>query len=120
MTTAAKVEPRIEYSLAAALPSTGEVIGFARLAVDTQHAGPNSGQIGFALRPDVWGRGFGTETRTAAADARVRPPRLAPYLGSPRPRRRRLRSSHERARHGRRRPYPPSPARATIPPRSEA
>jgi ribosomal-protein-alanine N-acetyltransferase len=59
---AAKAEPRTEYSLAATLLSTGEVIGFARLAVDTQHAGQNSGQIGFALRSDVWGRGFGTET----------------------------------------------------------
>jgi ribosomal-protein-alanine N-acetyltransferase len=62
VTKAAKAEPRTEYSLAAALTSTGEVIGFARLAIDTQHAGQNSAQIGFALRPDVWGQGLGIET----------------------------------------------------------
>jgi RimJ/RimL family protein N-acetyltransferase len=62
VTKAARVEPRTEYSLAAALASTGEVIGFARMAIDTQHAGQNSGQIGFALRPDVWGQALGTQT----------------------------------------------------------
>ncbi|MEV5704655.1 GNAT family protein [Actinoallomurus sp. NPDC052274] len=62
VTNAARAEPRTEYSLAATLPSTGEVIGFARLAIDTQHAGQNSAQIGFALRPDTWGRGLGAQT----------------------------------------------------------
>lgn len=62
VTTAARAEPRTEYSLAAALTTTGQVIGFARLAIDTQHAGQNSAQIGFALRPDTWGQGFGTQT----------------------------------------------------------
>jgi len=64
VTTAARVEPRTEYSLAAALPETGEVIGFARLAVDTQHPGQSSGQLGFALRTDTWGQGLGEETVT--------------------------------------------------------
>ncbi|GAA0367270.1 GNAT family N-acetyltransferase [Actinoallomurus spadix] len=62
VTNAARAEPRTEYSLAAALPSTDEVIGFARLAIDTQHSGQNSAQIGFALRPDTWGQGLGTQT----------------------------------------------------------
>ncbi|MEU8310855.1 GNAT family protein [Actinomadura sp. NPDC048955] len=62
VTNAAQAEPRTEYSLAAALTSTDEVIGFARLAVDTQHARQNSAQIGFALRPNIWGQGLGTQT----------------------------------------------------------
>lgn len=40
----------------------GEVIGFARLAVDTQHPGQSSGQLGFALRASHWGRGLGAAT----------------------------------------------------------
>lgn len=60
--SAARAEPRIEYSLAAALTDTGQVIGFARLAVDTQHPGQSSGQLGFALRKDAWGQGLGAET----------------------------------------------------------
>ncbi|MCW2904568.1 MAG: GCN5-related N-acetyltransferase [Streptosporangiaceae bacterium] len=62
VTSAAQVEPRTEYSLAAALPETGEAIGFARLAVDTQHPGQSSGQLGFALRADTWGQGLGEQT----------------------------------------------------------
>ena len=62
VTKAARVEPRSEYSLAAALTSTDEVIGFARLAIDTQHAGQSSAQTGFAIRSDVWGQGLGIET----------------------------------------------------------
>jgi RimJ/RimL family protein N-acetyltransferase len=59
---AAVVEPRTEYSLAAAAADTDEVIGFARLALDTAHPGQHSAQIGFALRADRWGRGHGAET----------------------------------------------------------
>lgn len=66
VTDAAHAQPRTEYSLAAARTPTdevtGEVIGFARLVIDTQHTGQNSGQVGFALRPDAWGHGLGTET----------------------------------------------------------
>jgi RimJ/RimL family protein N-acetyltransferase len=58
---AAQAEPRTEYSLAAALTTTGQVIGFARLAVDTQHPGQSSGQLGFALRKDHWGQHLGEE-----------------------------------------------------------
>lgn len=62
VTTAACVEPRTEYSLAAAATGTGEVIGFARLAIDTQHPGQSSAQLGFALRADSWGQGLGEQT----------------------------------------------------------
>lgn len=58
--TGAQTDPRTEYSLAA-VDRTGALIGFARLAVDTQHPGQNSGQIGFALAAASWGQGAGTE-----------------------------------------------------------
>jgi RimJ/RimL family protein N-acetyltransferase len=64
VTKAATAQPRIEYSVAAALIDTGQIIGFARLAVDTQHPGQSSGQLGFALRADTWGKGLGEETVT--------------------------------------------------------
>ncbi|WP_433259695.1 GNAT family N-acetyltransferase (plasmid) [Streptosporangium sp. CA-135522] len=57
---AARVVPRTEYSLAAVRPG-GDLIAFARLAIDTQHPGQSSGQIGFALRADQWGQGLGTD-----------------------------------------------------------
>ncbi|WP_067483950.1 GNAT family N-acetyltransferase [Actinomadura hibisca] len=60
--TAAKAEPRTEYSLAAASVATGDVIGFARLAIDAQHPGQSSAQLGFALRADHWRQGLGAET----------------------------------------------------------
>ncbi|GAA2302008.1 hypothetical protein GCM10010149_59150 [Nonomuraea roseoviolacea subsp. roseoviolacea] len=58
---AAGQEPRLDYSLAGVLPS-GELVAFARLAIDVGHPLQNSGQIGFALRADQWGRGLGGET----------------------------------------------------------
>ncbi|GAA3221044.1 GNAT family protein [Actinocorallia longicatena] len=61
VTTAAQAEPRTEYSLAAALTSTGQAIGFARLAIDTQHPGQSSAQLGFALNKDHWGHHLGEE-----------------------------------------------------------
>jgi RimJ/RimL family protein N-acetyltransferase len=54
----ASAEPRTEYATAVTLGN--DVIGFARLALD-QHS-PRGATIGFALRPDVWGRGYGVET----------------------------------------------------------
>lgn len=60
VTRAALAEPRTEYSLAAVLPA-GELAAYARLAVDTQHTGQNSAQIGFSLRADRWRQGLGTE-----------------------------------------------------------
>jgi len=57
---AAHAEPRTDYSLAAVLDS-GELLAFARLKIDTDHPAQNSGQIGFALRPDRWRQGLGSE-----------------------------------------------------------
>lgn len=59
---AAQAAPRTEYALAAALAGTGELIGSARLAIDAEHPGQSSAQIGFALRADQQGKGLGTET----------------------------------------------------------
>jgi ribosomal-protein-alanine N-acetyltransferase len=62
VTKAATADPRTEYSLAAELNDGGQVIGFARLAVDAQHPGQSSAQLGFALRKENWGQGLGAET----------------------------------------------------------
>ncbi|MEU7830528.1 GNAT family protein [Nonomuraea sp. NPDC049129] len=56
--TLAQAEPRLEYSLAGTEPG-GELVAFARLAIDVGHPLQNSGQIGFALRADRWGQGLG-------------------------------------------------------------
>ena len=50
--------PRTEYALAVALRSSGEVIGFARLATEGQQAAT----IGFALNTAHWRQGLGVET----------------------------------------------------------
>jgi len=50
--------PRSEYMLAVADSETDELIGVGRLALGEYE----SGQIGFALRPDQWGAGKGVET----------------------------------------------------------
>lgn len=56
----ASAAPRDEYALAVAERSGGELVGFARLALDPhQHS---AATIGFALRPDTWGAGYGRET----------------------------------------------------------
>lgn len=55
---AAAREPRAEYDLAVIRQADGDLIGYGRLAVEPHR----SGQIGFALRPDQWGRGLGSET----------------------------------------------------------
>ncbi|WP_314225216.1 GNAT family N-acetyltransferase [Streptomyces zaehneri] len=55
----ATVTPRTEYALAVVESETAELIGSGRLALDPhQHRGAT---MGFALRPDVWGRGYGVE-----------------------------------------------------------
>ncbi|MEV6821468.1 GNAT family protein [Nocardiopsis dassonvillei] len=54
--TDSEQESRGVYMLAVARQE--ELVGTARLAVDER---PHSAQIGFALRPDLWGRGFGSE-----------------------------------------------------------
>ncbi|KIH97674.1 acetyltransferase [Streptomonospora alba] len=53
----AAAEPRTVYMLAA-VDGGAELVGVARLGID-EH--PHSGQIGFVLRPDMWGRGMGGE-----------------------------------------------------------
>lgn len=55
---AALAQPREVYMLAIASTDTNELVGAARLGVGEHQ----SGQIGFALRPDQWGHGKGTET----------------------------------------------------------
>jgi ribosomal-protein-alanine N-acetyltransferase len=50
--------PRLEYALGVETTTVDRtMIGVARLAVGEHR----SGQVGFALRPDHWGRGLGTE-----------------------------------------------------------
>ncbi len=51
-------DERSEYMLALANITDDELIGAARLAIGEYQ----SAQIGFALRPDQWGRGKGIET----------------------------------------------------------
>jgi RimJ/RimL family protein N-acetyltransferase len=50
--------PRVEYALGVTVPGGGDLVGVARLATEPDRAAT----IGFALRPDHWGRGLGTET----------------------------------------------------------
>jgi RimJ/RimL family protein N-acetyltransferase len=54
---AATADPRVEYMLAVADAGTNELVGVGRLALGEHQ----SGQIGFALRPDQWGVGKGVE-----------------------------------------------------------
>ncbi|GGW13473.1 N-acetyltransferase [Streptomyces capoamus] len=57
---AATKVPREEYALAVIMRDAGELIGFARLAIDPHQQ--RGAVIGFALRPDTWGVGYGLET----------------------------------------------------------
>ncbi|MGW7521086.1 GNAT family N-acetyltransferase [Streptomyces sp. NPDC054796] len=52
--------PRQEYALAVVERDGGELVGVARLAMDPHQQ--NAATIGFALRPDAWGVGYGVET----------------------------------------------------------
>lgn len=56
----ADTEPRQEYALAVIERDGGRLIGFGRLALDPHQ--PRGATFGFALRPDAWGNGYGTET----------------------------------------------------------
>ncbi|MCT9093493.1 GNAT family N-acetyltransferase [Streptomyces sp. ASQP_92] len=58
--TAATITPRSEFSLAVTEQTTSRLIGFARLALDPHQQ--QAATIGFALRPDTWGVGYGLET----------------------------------------------------------
>ncbi|WP_065476327.1 GNAT family N-acetyltransferase [Streptomyces sp. PTY087I2] len=55
----AQETPRAEYVLAVLDPQQ-ELVGFGRLALDPHQ--PRAATFGFALRPSVWGRGYGLET----------------------------------------------------------
>ncbi|MGQ4732593.1 GNAT family N-acetyltransferase [Streptomyces sp. Ju416(a)] len=59
--TSATTDPRQEYALAVTT-NTGDqrLIGFGRLALDPHQ--PRAATFGFALNPDTWGNGYGTET----------------------------------------------------------
>lgn len=50
--------PRFKYDLAVTVD--GEVVGAARLHQESSESA--EGEIGYILRRDMWGRGFGTET----------------------------------------------------------
>jgi RimJ/RimL family protein N-acetyltransferase len=50
--------PRVEFALAVERLDRPDMIGMARLALSDN----SSAQIGFALRPDQWGRGLGRQT----------------------------------------------------------
>ncbi|MGW4032520.1 GNAT family N-acetyltransferase [Streptomyces sp. NPDC004838] len=56
----AAAEPRIEYALAVTTRDDDRLIGCARLALDPHQQ--RAATIGFALGPDIWGSGYGTET----------------------------------------------------------
>ncbi|MGI5397103.1 GNAT family N-acetyltransferase [Streptomyces sp. CA-251251] len=52
--------PRTEYALAVVDRETADLIGFGRLATDPHQQ--RGATLGFALRPDAWGLGYGRET----------------------------------------------------------
>ncbi|WP_171161890.1 GNAT family N-acetyltransferase [Streptomyces sp. I05A-00742] len=52
--------PRTEYALAVVERSARHLIGFGRLAGDPHQQ--QAATMGFALHPDAWGAGLGTET----------------------------------------------------------
>ncbi|MFD7895499.1 GNAT family N-acetyltransferase [Streptomyces sp. NPDC059743] len=56
----ATTDPRQEFALAVTERETGRLIGLSRLALDPHQ--PSGATLGFALRPDAWGTGYGTET----------------------------------------------------------
>ncbi|GAA3304746.1 GNAT family N-acetyltransferase [Streptomyces cinereospinus] len=51
--------PRTEYALAVIERETAELIGFGRLALDPHQQ--RGATMGFALRPEAWGVGYGVE-----------------------------------------------------------
>ncbi|MFE1206300.1 GNAT family N-acetyltransferase [Streptomyces sp. NPDC058762] len=57
---AATATPRTEFAVAVVERDTNELIGFGRLATDPHQQ--RGATMGFALRPDAWGVGYGLET----------------------------------------------------------
>jgi ribosomal-protein-alanine N-acetyltransferase len=60
----AKAQPRPDYYLAAVEKDTGVMVGFARLGLDR----PRTGELGYAIRHDRWGRGYATEAAATILD----------------------------------------------------
>ncbi|MFF0591922.1 GNAT family N-acetyltransferase [Streptomyces antibioticus] len=56
----ATATPRTEYALAVVRRDTAELVGFGRLAIDPHQQ--RGATVGFALRPEAWGRGYGVES----------------------------------------------------------
>ncbi|MFF4408454.1 GNAT family N-acetyltransferase [Streptomyces sp. NPDC001407] len=56
----ATVAPRAEYCLAIVERDSSDLIGYGRLATDPHQQ--RAATLGFALRPDAWGVGYGVET----------------------------------------------------------
>ncbi|GEB57669.1 GNAT family N-acetyltransferase [Streptomyces gardneri] len=56
----ARAVPREEYALGIVEQATGVLVGFGRLAVDPHQQ--RAATVGFALRPESWGAGYGRET----------------------------------------------------------
>ncbi|GAA3071303.1 hypothetical protein GCM10017562_43210 [Streptomyces roseofulvus] len=56
----ARAVPREEYALAVVERASGVLVGFTRLALDPHQQ--RAATVGFALRPESWGIGYGRET----------------------------------------------------------
>ncbi|MHA7956338.1 GNAT family N-acetyltransferase [Streptomyces sp. L500] len=56
----ATAAPRTEFCLAVVERDTSDLIGYGRLATDPHQQ--QAATVGFALRPDAWGVGYGAET----------------------------------------------------------
>lgn len=61
--TRAQATPRPDYYLAIE-DETGRLVGFARIGVGSHR----SGEVGYALRRDAWGRGYATEAAGLLVD----------------------------------------------------
>ncbi len=60
------VEPRLKYQLAITLRDGGELIG--NCGIRLAEPGAPSGDLGYEVAPDHWGRGYATEAARAMAD----------------------------------------------------
>ena len=70
----AQQTPRTQFFMAGTLPDNGPLIGFGRLALD----GVQAGKIGWAIRADRWGRGYGSDVGSTLATFGFRELRLHP------------------------------------------
>lgn len=100
----ATAEPRTEYAFAVA-GKDGELIGSARLAIGEHE----SGQIGFALRPDHWAQGKGLETVRLLQQLGFQELGLHRTWGARSPLNQAVRPDHARGRDDRGRHHPRAP-----------